>query len=183
MKHKLWILNISSDIIYRSHTNAWGKQMQLCHKKVKHQRGPIILAILVDLLSTMICAKIRPQGLFGSGEEEFWSFFTIYGHGYHLGKWTVTIFSNHLFSYPKEAPHDIRAALASEEKLFEILNIFSIQMWGQYECIGKQTWPHHKKVKCQCMTIIFATLVDLPSPKIWANIQPQGTLVLEKKIF
>ena len=37
-------------------------------------------------------------------------------------------FSNHSFSYPKEAPHDIRPALASEEKLFEILNIFHIQM-------------------------------------------------------
>ena len=43
--------------------------MQSCHEKVKCQRRPIILAILVDL-STMICAKIRPKGLFGSGEEE-----------------------------------------------------------------------------------------------------------------
>ena len=29
-----------------------------------------------------------------------------------------------------------------------------------YKCIGKQTWPCHKKVKCQCKTIILATLVD-----------------------
>ena len=48
-------------------------------------------------------------------------------------------FSNHSFSYPKEAPNDIRAALASEEKLFGILNIFSHTNVGQYECIGKQT--------------------------------------------
>ena len=39
-------------------------------------------------------------------------------------------FSNHSFSYPMEAPNDIRAALASEEKLFGILNIFPIQMWA-----------------------------------------------------
>ena len=43
--------------------------MQPCHEKVKRQCGPIILAILVDL-STTVCAKIRPQGLFGSEEEE-----------------------------------------------------------------------------------------------------------------
>ena len=29
-----------------------------------------------------------------------------------------------------------------------------------YKCIGKQTWPCRKKVKCQCTTIILATLVD-----------------------
>ena len=78
-------------------------------------------------------------------------------------------FCNHSFSYPKEAPNDIRAALASEEMLFGILNIFSHTNVGQYECIGKQTWPHRKKVKCQCKTIILATLVDLPSPKIDLN--------------
>ena len=53
-----------------------------------------------------------------------------------------------------------------------------------YKCIRKQTWPFRKKVKCQCMTIILATLVDPLSPMIYANIQPQSILsVLEKKIF
>ena len=33
--------------------------------------GPPFLTILVDLPSLMICAKIRPKGLFGSGEEDF----------------------------------------------------------------------------------------------------------------
>ena len=40
-------------------------------KKVKCQHRTIILAILVDLLSPTICAKIRTQGLFGYGEEDF----------------------------------------------------------------------------------------------------------------
>ena len=40
-------------------------------KNVKRQNRTIILAILVDLLSLMIYAKIRPQGLFSSGEEDF----------------------------------------------------------------------------------------------------------------
>ena len=45
-----------------------------------------------------------------------------------------------------------------------------------YKCMGKQTWPRRKKVKCQCTTIILATLVDLLSPMIYAKIQPQGIL-------
>ena len=38
------------------------------------------------------------------------------------------------------------------------------------------TWPCRKKVKCQCMTIILASLVDPLSPMICANIQPQSIL-------
>ena len=32
------------------------------------------------------------------------------------------------------------------------------------------------KVKCQCMTIILATLVDRPFQMIYAKIQPQAIL-------
>ena len=53
---------------------------------------------------------------------------------------------------------------------------FPNKLWSSYKCTGKQTWPHHKKVKRQCTTIILANLVDLPSPMICANIQPQGIL-------
>ena len=45
-----------------------------------------------------------------------------------------------------------------------------------YKCIGKQTWPFHKKVKCQHTTVLLAILVDLQSPMIPAKIQPQGIL-------
>ena len=61
-------------------------------------------------------------------------------------------------------------SILSEEKLFEILNIFP------YKCIRKQNWPYCKKVKCQCTTIILATLVALLFPMIYAKIQPQGML-------
>ena len=40
-------------------------------KKVKRQRTTILLAILVDLSSPIIHATVQPQGIFGSGEEEF----------------------------------------------------------------------------------------------------------------
>ena len=48
-----------------------GKQIDLGVKKVKCQHRTIIFAILVDLQSPIICAKIRTQGLFGYGEEDF----------------------------------------------------------------------------------------------------------------
>ena len=47
------------------------KQIWPCRKKVKCKCKPIILAILEDLLSPRISAKVRPKGLFGSGEEDF----------------------------------------------------------------------------------------------------------------
>ena len=47
----------------------------------------LILAILVDLLSPMIYAKIT-QGILGSGEEDF---YLTYGHGGHFGQRTATI--------------------------------------------------------------------------------------------
>ena len=60
--------------MYMAHTNARGSKFDIGGKKVKCQHRTIILAILVDLLSPIICAKIRPQGLFGSEEEDFKGF-------------------------------------------------------------------------------------------------------------
>ena len=57
--------------VYMAHTNAWGSKFDLGGTKVKRHHRTIILAILVDLPSPIICAKIRALGLFGSGEEDF----------------------------------------------------------------------------------------------------------------
>ena len=51
-----------------SHTNAYGSKRP-CRKKVKRQRTTILLAILVDL--PLIPAKVQPQGILGSGGEDF----------------------------------------------------------------------------------------------------------------
>ena len=52
-----------------------------------------------------------------------------------------------------------------------------------YKCIGKQNWPCHKKVKCQCTTFILAILVD-PCPRwFMQRFSPKASSVLEKKIF
>ena len=68
-----------------SHTNVWcpykwlGKQTWPRHKKFKHQCTTIILANLVDLSSLMIYAKIQPQGILSSGEEDFKKFLPYMG--------------------------------------------------------------------------------------------------------
>ena len=52
-----------------AHTNAWESKFDLGGKKVKCQHRTIILAILVELMSPIICAKIRAHSLFGYGED------------------------------------------------------------------------------------------------------------------
>ena len=42
----------------------------------------------------MLFTKIQPQSFLGSGEEDFLSVFTIFGHGGQLDKWTMTIWTN-----------------------------------------------------------------------------------------
>ena len=56
------IINIFSIQMYGAHTNAY---------RSKLQRTTILLAILVDLPSPMIPAKVQPQGILGSGGEDF----------------------------------------------------------------------------------------------------------------
>ena len=67
----LQVTSILSIYIYMTHTNAWGSKFDLGGKKVKCQHRTIILAILVDLLSPIICAKIKAHGSFGHGEDDF----------------------------------------------------------------------------------------------------------------
>ena len=75
-------------------------------------------------------------------------------------------------------------ALWLQRRSSEILNNFPIQMlWGSYKCTGKQTWPCHKKVKCQRTTIFLAILVDLFPWWFVHRFSPKASSVLEKKIF
>ena len=165
------------------------KQTWPCCKTVKCQCMTIILATLVDPLSPMIYANIQPQSILGSREEDFWRFFTIYGHGGHLCQQTMTIlaifcspylrrpswsanhdhFSNLLFPLPKEAPYEIWAKLAQRLQRRSCLKFWT---FFPYKCIRKQNLPYRKMVKCQCTTIILAILVALLFPKIYAKIQP-----------
>ena len=163
-----------------------GKQIWPCRKKVKCQCRTIILAILVDLLSPRICAKIRPQGLFGYLEKKIFKGF------YHIWacppSWSMDRdhFSTFLFSQPKEAPHEFeqhwprgfRGEVVWNFQYFSHTNV-----WCPYKCIRKQTWPRREKIKRQCMTIILATFVELPSLIICAKIQPQSILCSGEEEF
>ena len=111
--------------------------------------------------------------------RRFLKVFTIYGHDRHLGQWTATILA--LFHSP--APG--RLQMKFEQHWPRGSRGGRLEFWTffPYKCIGKQTRLCRKKVKCQCMTIILATLVDLPFTMIYAKIQAQGILGFGKEDF
>ena len=49
----------------------------------------------------MLHAKFQDHRTFGSGEEDFFKVFTIYGHGGHLGHGTWTIYINFCSPFPR----------------------------------------------------------------------------------
>ena len=96
-----------------------------------------------------------------------------------LSFWSMdhTHFSNLSFSCPlrlhmKFEQHWLRSFRG--KAIWNYQHFFHTNVWGPYKCIQKQTWPCRKKVKCQCMTIILATLVDRPFQMIYAKIQLQA---------
>ena len=56
--------------MFMAHTNREAN-LTLEAKRSNVNIEPSFEQILVDLLSPIICAKIRTQGLFGYGEEDF----------------------------------------------------------------------------------------------------------------
>ena len=108
-------------------------------------------------VSSVTNAKIQLQGILGSGEKIFKGFYHIWAW---WPPWSVNCdhFSNLSFPQPKEAPYEICAKLAQRLQKRSHLKFW---IFFPYKCIRKQNWPHGKKVKCQCTTIILATLVDL----------------------
>ena len=64
----------------------------------------IICTNFVDLESSMLYTKVQPKSFHGSGEVDFLSVFTIYGHGSHLVKWCRTIQTNHQYPFDRR-PH------------------------------------------------------------------------------
>ena len=89
-------------------------------------------------------------------------------------------FSNLSIPQPKEAPYEIWAKLAQRLQRRSRLKFWT---FFPYKCIRKQNWPYHKKVKCPCMTIILATLVDLLFPMIYVKVQPEGILCFGEQDF
>ena len=144
------------------------------------------LASLVAFSFPMICAKIQSQGILCSREEDFKKCFPYMGMAAILVSGPrpfLAIFRSpnlrrlHI-KFEQHWPRDFRVEVVWNFQHFSHTNV-----WSPYKCIGKQTWPCHKKVKRQCTTIILATLEALSFPMICAKIQPQGILCSGEEDF
>ena len=112
--------------------------------------------------------------------------FTIYGHGCHLVKWTATILAIYRSSDLRRLNMKFEQIWLSGfrgEVLWNSQQFSYSNVWGSYKCIGKQIWPCRKKVECQRMKILLATLIDLSSPMNCEKIQPKAFPVLEENAF
>ena len=83
-----------------------------CRKIGQGQPRVIIWTNYYGLKSPMLHNKFRGNQSAGSGEEDFWRVFTIYGRGGHLGHVTPDATNKLSFPLPKEAPHKIWLWLA-----------------------------------------------------------------------
>ena len=54
----------------------------------------------------MLHTKFRGNRSIGSGGEDFFKVFTIYGHGGHLGHVTWTVYTSFRSRLHKDAPHE-----------------------------------------------------------------------------
>ena len=123
-----------------SHTNVWcpykciGMQTWPCRKKIStsmydHHFSNFGRPPVTDDL----CKDSAPRhSLFW--RRRFLKVFTIYGHGSHLGQWTATILA--IFHSPNLRKLHIKFEQhwprGFRGKLFEILNIFPLQMYGAH---------------------------------------------------
>ena len=89
-------------------------------------------------------------------------------------------FSNLPFPCPRKAPNEIWATLAQR---LQRRSHLKFSTFLPYKCIGKQTWPHRKKVKCQCTTITLATLVTSRLRWYIQRFSQKASSVVEKTIF
>ena len=184
-----WLRGFREEIVWNSqqfsHSNLWGsykcigKRTWPCRKKVKCQRTTIFFSNFGRPPVPDDSCKDSASRRSRFWRRRFLKVFTIYGHGGHLGQRTASILA--IFCFPtlrwlhmkfeQNWLRGFRGEVVWNSQKFSHSNV-----WGSYKCIGKRTWLCRKKVKCQHTTIFFATLVDLLSPMICAQIQPQGIL-------
>ena len=157
--------------MYSAHSNAWGSKFDLVVKRSSLNVGPS-LAILVDLQSPIFVQRIGLRAYLVLEKK----IFNTYGHSDHLGQWIMTTLANFCSPAPMRLHLSLEQHWLRGEVVWNSQHFFYTNVWGPYKSIGKQTWPYHKKVWRQCMTIILATLVDFPSSMICTKIQPQGIL-------
>ena len=110
--------------------------------------------------------------------RRFLKVLNIYGHGDHLGQWTATILANFQVPVPRRLhikfeqhwPRGFRGEVVWNSQHFSHTNV-----WCQYKCIRKQTWPRRKKGQTSMYNHYSSNFVQRFSPKV--------SSVLERKIF
>ena len=104
------------------------------HSRLVYDPTGMILAILYSEVSHMLPAKYQPNRPGGSGEEEFWMVFTIYGHGGHLEFQIMIHFCLILYIHHINAKHEISFKLAQSFYRKCQLNFFMIGCHGNQSC-------------------------------------------------
>ena len=157
--------HLNTSNINIAHTNAWESKFDLAVKGSNFNIGPSFYQFDRSPVPHNLCKDYGP-GLIWFWRRRFLKVFTIYGHGSHFDQYTKPILA--IFHSP--APWRLHMKFEQHwprgfrgEVIWNHQHFFHTNVWDPYKCIQKQTWPCREKVKCQCTTIILATLVDLPS--------------------
>ena len=91
----LWKISFLAQKVHLSEILRHFSQFYPNHSRLVYDPTGTILAILYGEVPHMLPAKYQPNPPGGSGEEDFWRVFTIFGHGGHLEfriKTILTIF-------------------------------------------------------------------------------------------
>ena len=118
----LWKLSFLAQKVHVSEILRHFSQFYPTQSRLVYDPTGMILAILYSEGPPMLPAKYKPNLPGGSGEEDFWKVFTIFGHGGHLEFRSKPYFS--YFSFPPVPGCYIGnlitfGPVVSEEKLFE----------------------------------------------------------------
>ena len=80
----LWKISFLAQRVHVSEILRHFSQFYPTHSRLVYDPTGTILAILYGEVPHMLPAKYQPNPPGGSGEEDFWRVFTIFGHGGHL---------------------------------------------------------------------------------------------------
>ena len=113
-------------------------QIWPCRKIGQDQPRVIIWTNYDGLESPMLHTKFRENRPAGSGEEDFWRVFTIYGRGSHLGHVTSIMSINFHFLEPESLHIKFGFDWPSGFWEKQVLSFVSIWPWAK---VKKWPWP------------------------------------------
>ena len=108
----LWKISFLAQRVHVSKILRYFSQLYPTHSRLVYDPTGTILSILYREVPRMLPAKYQPNPPGGSGEEDFWKVFTIFGHGSHLEFQIKTILAIFLFPQCLDATYEIWLHLA-----------------------------------------------------------------------